>query len=80
MRVVAINCDTLGTCDSVIVTMIRELNHCHYLSHHLNVQYPSIMFDIFIIALVLYMYDHAFVVHDQKLLITKTNTSQVLDM
>ena len=33
---------------------------CHYLLHHLHVQYLSIMFDIFIIALALWMYDHAF--------------------
>ena len=48
--------DTLGTCDSVIVTMTRVLNHCHYLLHHLHVQYLSIMFDIFIITLALWMY------------------------
>ena len=33
-------------------------DYCHYLLHHLNGQYLSIMFDIFIIALV-WMYDHA---------------------
>ena len=40
--------------------MTRILNYCHYALHHLRVQYLSIMFDIFIIALVLWMYDHAF--------------------
>ena len=40
---------------------------CHYLLRHLNGQYLSIMFDIFIIALGLCMYDHAFIM--QKLLL-----------
>ena len=63
-------------------SMARVPNYCHYLLHHLHVQYLSIMFSIFIIALALWMYDHVFIV--QKLLLyfegglthlTKTNTT-----
>ena len=43
--------DSLGTWDSMIVTKNREPNYCHYLLHYLPVQYLSIMFDIFIIAI-----------------------------
>ena len=59
--------DSSDTCDSVIVTTIRLLNYCHHLLHHLHVRYLSIMFDIFIIALVLWVNDHAFIL--QKLLL-----------
>ena len=52
--------DTLDTCDSMIVAMTRKPNYCHYLLHNLHVQYPSIMFDVLIIALALCTYDHEF--------------------
>ena len=47
--------------------MIGVPNYCHYLLLHLHVQYLSITFVIFIIALALWMYDHAFIM--QKLLL-----------
>ena len=53
--------DTSDSCDSEIVTMTRVRNYCHYLLHHLHVQYLSIMFDIFIIALALWM--HCTIMH-----------------
>ena len=40
---------------------------CHCLLHLLFVQYLNIMFDIFIIALGLWMYDHTFII--RKLLL-----------
>ena len=59
--------DTLGNCDSVVVTMTRAPNYSHHLLHHLYVWYLSIIFDVFVIALALWMYDHAFTV--QKLML-----------
>ena len=52
--------DSLDTWDSMIVTKNREPNYCHYLLHHLPVQYLSTMFGIFMIGiLALWIYDFA---------------------
>ena len=61
--------DALDTCDSVIVTMTRSLENQTIVNICYIICMYSIMFDIFIIALALRMYDHACTFVMQKLLL-----------